>query len=112
MMTKSSYWTRHRIMSKTGSVLVFSAVGLLMLMSFSALVVDLGFAFVARNELHNIAAGAALAGTRQLGVSHEALPYSQQQTYVMSGGERTALITADNTLGSASHAGRASLSVR
>jgi len=111
MMTKSSYWTRHRIMSKTGSVLVFSAVGLLMLMSFSALVVDLGFAFVARNELHNIADGAALAGTRQLGVIYEALPYSQQQTYVMSGADRTAIINAVNAVGSANRAGSASITI-
>jgi len=105
MMTKNTYWTRHGLMSKTGSVLVFSAVGIVMLVSFSALVVDLGFAFVARNELHNIADGAALAGTRQLGVIYEALPYSQQQTYVMSGADRTAIINAINAVGSANRAG-------
>ncbi|TLY20058.1 MAG: hypothetical protein E6K67_03160 [Nitrospirae bacterium] len=111
MMTKNSFGTRHGIMSKTGSVLVFSAVGLLMLVSFSALVVDLGFAFVARNELHNIADGAALAGTRQLGVIYEALPYSQQQTYVMSGADRTAIINAVNAVGSANRAGSASITI-
>jgi len=98
-------------MSKTGSVLVFSAVGLLMLVSFSALVVDLGFGFVARNELHNIADGAALAGTRQLGVIYEALPYSQQQTYVMSGADRTAILNAVNAVGSANQAGSASITI-
>ena len=110
-MKKSSYWIRHGLMSKTGSVLVFSAVGIVMLVSFSALVVDLGFAFVARNELHNIADGAALAGTRQLGVIYEALPYSEQQTYVMSGADRTAIITAVKAVGSANQAGSASITI-
>ena len=108
---KNSYRTRHRLMSTTGSVLVFSAVGLLMLMSFSALVVDLGFGFVARNELHNIADGAALAGTRQLGVIYEALPYNDQQTYVMSGADRAAIINAVNAIGSANLAGGASITI-
>jgi hypothetical protein len=105
MMMKNSYWLRHAIMSKTGSVLVFSAVGLVMLVSFSALVVDLGFGFVARNELHNISDGAALAGARQLGVIYEALPYSDQQTYVMSGADQTAIINAVNAVGTANRAG-------
>jgi len=111
-MRKSSYWIRHGLMSKTGSVLVFSAVGIVMLVSFSALVVDLGFAFVARNELHNIADGAALAGTRQLGVIYEALPPGAQQTYVMSGTDQAAIITAINAVGSANRAGdSASISI-
>jgi Flp pilus assembly protein TadG len=98
-------------MSQTGSILVFSAVSLVMLVSFAALVVDLGFAFVARNELHNIADGAALAGTRQLGVIYEALPYNEQQTYVMSGADRTAIINAVSAVGSANRAGSASISI-
>jgi hypothetical protein len=98
-------------MSETGSVIVFSAVGLLMMVSFSALVVDLGFGFVARNELHNIADGAALAGTRQLGAIYEALSYNDQQTYVMSGADQSSIINAINAVGSANRAGGASITI-
>jgi Flp pilus assembly protein TadG len=91
-----------------GSILVFSALAMLTFVSFAALVVDLGFGFVAKNQLHNIADAAALAGARQLGIIVQALPYAQQQTYVMTAGDRTAIESAAQTMGSDNYAGNVS----
>ncbi len=56
-------------------------MGLLMvvLVAMSSFVVDLGYAWVTKNELQNIADGAALAGTRQLGVVYEGLTTSERE---------------------------------
>jgi Flp pilus assembly protein TadG len=63
---RHSGW-RHGSPRRQGGVsLVLMAVGLFMLLAFTALSVDGGNLFVARNELHNAADAGALAGARQL----------------------------------------------
>ncbi len=52
---------------ESGGVAIAVAIGLLTLVSFSALAVDIGYLFMTRNELQNIADAAALAAARKLG---------------------------------------------
>src|SRR6266496_3918459 len=100
-----------KFLSEKASVLVFTAVTLVTLLSFAALVVDLGFGFVARNELHNIADSSCLAATRQLGNIYTGLDYTQQQNYVLTSGDRTTLETAAQAMGTANQAGNIAISI-
>jgi hypothetical protein len=58
------------------------AVTIVGLLGIAALGVDLGYLYVARNELQNVADGSALAGARALGSIYQGLTYEQQQGYV------------------------------
>ena len=49
------------------------------LVGITALAVDVGHALVTQNELQNAADAAALASTRQMGVTYLALPLADQQ---------------------------------
>jgi len=65
-----------------GASAVVVAIALITLLGFAALAIDVGYLYSTRNELQNIADGAALAATRQLGTEYQALSYQDQQTYV------------------------------
>ena len=65
-----------------GAVAVLVAVALIALFGIVALSIDVGYMYVARNELQNIADGSALAATRQLGQFYKTMPYDEQQSYV------------------------------
>jgi Flp pilus assembly protein TadG len=54
-------WRRQR-----GATVIFIAVGMVMLLAFTALAIDIGYVLVVRNELQNDADAAALAGARDL----------------------------------------------
>jgi Flp pilus assembly protein TadG len=58
-------------------------------LGFTALVIDLGYAYITKNELQNIADASALAATRQLGEIYLNLTNSGQQNYVCSGEDAT-----------------------
>jgi len=65
-----------------GAVAIIVGLVLVLLLGFMAFAVDLGHVMVTRNELQNIADGAALGATRQLGVIYEGLYYGDLVTYV------------------------------
>lgn len=65
--------------NERGVTAVFIAILIVFLTAMVSFSVDLGFAWVTKNELQNIADAAALAGARQLGVIYEELPPDQQQ---------------------------------
>jgi hypothetical protein len=81
------------------------AVVLVGLLGFVALVMDFGFALVTRSQLQNIADGAALAGARQLGRTYEGLTPLAQQGYVLTGGDKSAILTEVREIGQANTAG-------
>jgi Flp pilus assembly protein TadG len=65
--------------NERGVTAVFMAIIIVFLTAMVSFSVDLGFAWVTKNELQNIADAAALAGTRQLGIVYAALPPNQQE---------------------------------
>lgn len=67
-----------------GGVAILIGLCAIVLFGFVALVIDLGYGLVARNELHNVADAAALAATRQLGRIYVAMTPAEQQTYVLT----------------------------
>jgi Flp pilus assembly protein TadG len=52
--------------NQRGIVMPLAAIGLLSLLGFAALAIDVGYLFVVRNELQNAADAAALAGAGRL----------------------------------------------
>jgi len=65
-----------------GVTAVLLAVLIVVFIGFIALAVDIGYYFVTCNELQNIADGAALAATRQLGATYQTLSGDEQTNYV------------------------------
>jgi Flp pilus assembly protein TadG len=72
--------------NERGAVLVIVAVLLVVLIGFVTLVVDLGYFFVARNQLQNVSDASSLAGARVLGSIYQGIPYEQQQDLDCSDG--------------------------
>ena len=62
------------------------------LMGFAALVIDIGFGLVTKNQLQNVADAAALAGTNKLGQIYIALSENDQTTYQLSTLDRADII--------------------
>jgi Flp pilus assembly protein TadG len=67
--------------NQKGVSAVIVAILLAMLFCFAALAIDVGYMYVTRNELQNIADAAALAGARELGIIYLAMDYSDQANY-------------------------------
>lgn len=74
----------HILREKRGGVAILVGLCAIVLFGFVALVIDVGFGLVTRNELHNVADAAALAATRQLGRIYVGMPPADQQTYVLT----------------------------
>jgi hypothetical protein len=97
---------RRNVLSQSqGIIATMVAVVLVGLLGFVALVIDLGFALVTRNQLQNIADGAALAGTRQLGRMYEGLTPTAQQGYELTGSDKSAILTKVREIGESNSAG-------
>jgi Flp pilus assembly protein TadG len=87
-------WLSKNLRCQRGTVLIMVVVGLVALLAFTALAIDVGYAFVVRNELQNVADAAALAGVRYMGHIYEGLTQQQQQSYVFNRAEIVATTQA------------------
>jgi Flp pilus assembly protein TadG len=76
---KKIFDLRSTLANERGVTAVFVAILIVFLTAMVSFSVDLGFAWVTKNELQNIADAAALAGTSQLGVVYAALSPDQQE---------------------------------
>ena len=70
--------------NQRGVSAVIIALLLVVLLGMAALAVDLGYLYVTRNELQNVADAAALAATRRLGEIYQAMPGNLQADYNLS----------------------------
>ncbi|MBW2483111.1 MAG: hypothetical protein JRF38_24245 [Deltaproteobacteria bacterium] len=70
--------------NQRGVSAVIIALLLVVLLGMAALAVDLGYLYVTRNELQNVADAAALAATRRLGEIYQAMPVNLQADYNLS----------------------------
>lgn len=68
-----------------GIAVLVVAAGLVTLLGFASLAVDVGLMFTTRNELQNSADAAALAGTNTLGLIYLDMSLDEQATYVLTG---------------------------
>jgi hypothetical protein len=94
-----------------GVIATIVAVSLVGLLGIVALVIDLGFALVTRNQLQNIADSAALAGTRQLGRMYEGLTSTMRLGYVLNSGDKRAIFTMVREMGEKNVAGGKPISI-
>ena len=81
---KSYFNFFEKVRNQAGVSAVIVAIVLTMLIGFTALAVDVGYWYVTKNELQNVADAAALAGAGYLGSIYETKSYNEQQTHVFS----------------------------
>lgn len=67
---------------ENGTVVIFVAIVLIILLGFAALAIDIGHITVTKNELQNVADASALAAARKIGSIYETMTYEEQQNYV------------------------------
>lgn len=108
-MKRGIDWFLFKGRGERGATAVLVALLLVVLLGIAALSIDLGYLFTTRNELQNIADGAALAAARKLGSIYQPMDYAQQQAYVCDPAPIVAVaqeLAAKNTsLGMAAGAG-------
>jgi hypothetical protein len=111
---------RCKILSEQhGGVVIIVAVSVVVLLSFATLVIDIGYGLVVKNQLHNAADSAALAGTRQLGriycpeldPANPCIPYDQQQNYMLTSADRAAIVAEVLDAAQKNTAGGVSISI-
>ncbi len=64
-----------------GAIAIIVSIIMIVLIIAAALSVDIGYSMVTRNELQNIADGAALAATRQIGATYKDMSYDAILNY-------------------------------
>ncbi len=69
-----------------GATAIIVGIMMVVFISLAALTVDVGYSMVTRNELQNIADGAALASTRQLGATYSGMSSDAILSYVAAPG--------------------------
>ena len=79
---KSYFNFFEKVKNQAGVSAVIVAIVLTMLIGFTALAVDVGYLYVTKNELQNVADAAALAGAGYLGSIYAELSYEDQQTHM------------------------------
>jgi hypothetical protein len=97
-----------KLKDRRGVTIIVVAISLLMLLSFIALAIDIGYGMVVRNELQNISDGASLAATRRLGFIYETMSYEAQQNYVA---DPAPLIAIAKDVGSKNQAGKMNITI-
>ena len=78
---KSYFKIFEKVKNQAGATAIIVAIVLPMLIGFGALAVDVGYMYVNKNELQNVADAAALAATRKLGAIYQGMTYKEQQEY-------------------------------
>ena len=78
---KMSYIEFKLLKDQRGVSAVIIALLLVVLLGMAALAIDLGYLYVTRNELQNVADASALAATRRLGEIYQAMPGNLQASY-------------------------------
>ena len=96
---------RHPLSANQGVIAIGLALLWVAFLGFVALVIDLGFALVTRNQLQNITDGATLAGARQLGRIYEGLTPTEQQGYTLTDTDQGAILAEVNAIGAENAAG-------
>ena len=101
------WWLR----DQSGATVILVALSLTFLIAVVALALNIGYRHVTKNELQNIADGAALAATRQLGVIYQGVPQTAQPTYVLDGGETDQIRDAAKDVGSGNKAANVTITI-
>ena len=102
---------RNILSENQGSIAIIVVLLMVVFLICAAMAIDVGFGLVVKNQLYNVADSAVLAGTRQLGKIYEGLTPSQQQSYVLTSADRTAITSAVTAAAGSNMAGGKSISI-
>src|SRR4030042_5133279 len=105
---KKSVQILKSLVNQHGSIVIFVALALIMLLGFGALAVDIGHITVTKNELQNISDAASLAATRQLGAIYETIPYENIDSFVA---DAAPLIAIAKDVGLKNQAGKRNITI-
>lgn len=86
--------------NQQGSVFIVIALTLVLMLSFAALAVDIGYAMAEKAGLRTVAEAAALAGARELGSIYEGLTSAQQASYQLTSANYSAIEAAAQDIAS------------
>ena len=103
--------TRCLLKGNDGVTAVLVAIMLVMLMSFAALAIDIGYSKVTENELQNTADAAALAGARQLALIFKGMSYEDQQKYELTSDDAALIKSAATDVAKKNNAGGKAVTV-
>jgi Flp pilus assembly protein TadG len=79
------------IKEEKGATAVITALMLVLLFGFTALAIDIGYLYAARNELQNAADASALAAARKLGSIYQDMTSAEQTGYICSVEDKAAI---------------------
>ena len=105
---KSYFKFFERVKNQAGVSAVIIAICLTMLIGFTALAVDVGYMYVTKNELQNVADASALAGAGYLGSIYAGLSYAEQQTHEFS---RSAIVGVVQQVAGKNQAAKMNISI-
>ena len=101
-----------KVHEQHGVVSLIMAVSTTMLLGFTALAIDLGHAWMVKQELQNVADAAALAGAGQLGQMYKGMPVENQSDYILTAADKQIVVDQINSLTPNSYAGGILLAFR
>ncbi len=94
-----------------GVTAVLVAIMIVMLLSFAALAIDIGYGKITKNELQNAADAAALAAARQLGLIYKGMSYEDQENYALTATDEALIKGAAINVASKNRAGGVDITV-
>jgi len=98
MKLQNNHYTKDTSVKKQrGSVIVITAICLIVLIGIGALAIDVGYLYATRAELQNVADAAALAGARYIGEEYLKLEPNQMSTHQFTKNEVYAVVEAVST---------------
>jgi len=101
-----------KVHEQHGVVSLIMAISMTMLLGSAALAIDLGHAWVVKQELQNVADAAALAGAGQLGQIYQGLSSEDQGNYFLTWADWHIVVDQINSLSLTSYAGGILLAFR
>ncbi|MCZ6801588.1 MAG: pilus assembly protein TadG-related protein [Nitrospirae bacterium] len=112
MMGFKIMYRKGKLQENRGAVAIVTGLALFALVGITALSVDIGYGMITRTELQNVADGAALAGTRQLGMIYEGLaPGVQQPSWILPGADQAVIVNRVQTIALQNQAGGIPISI-
>jgi len=109
--TLSSH-ANNKLYEQHGVTSLVMAISAAMLLGFAAMGIDLGHAWMVKQELQNVADSAALAGAGQLGQVYQGMSPEDQGNYFLTSADKQGVINQINSLSPNSQAGGTTLAFR
>lgn len=94
-----------------GIAVIIVAAGLVTLLGFASLAVDVGLMYTARNELQNSVDAASLAGANTLGLIYLGMSLTDQADYVLTGPDEARIVKAAKKIAKSNSAANVAIQI-